>query len=593
MNQEHIIEIADDYLATPKTDYAICINGKWGCGKTYLWKNILAPKFMHTSKKVLYISLFGKKSSADIDVSITMSLLPEMSSKVKQLASSMGQGLLNYRRLEWIKEVIPVRTFINFKNTVFCFDDFERAGMDEQSVLGYINSFTEHEGAKVFILINEEKLKDRSSYRKYKEKVMGISIDYQAATNLVIENIFCDFLGNEKYFKFLLDNVDIVHRVYVNSETGNIRILKNSLYLFQKAFDYLSAEESLLAEEYGKSFLNFFLAVSFEIHTGTITKENLTSLADLSENLLQLRVTRLLTQEEGPNYIENFFSKYYSASDLSQPAFKSIFDYVSTGYLDTSLLLRELHELDNTYEPEEIKKLKKYLREIWELNDKEFLELTVQLYEEVKNGKLERLSSFWRLFVRFITLKVDGIINYSIEEIVSNFKSGADIAFNCVGLIDWDLGYAEKPSYQDKTYNLAIDEVHIYYSKISKMINDKAKQGEAQSLIKALQQNMDTFEKVLDRNATDNIINLIDNDEWLAKIVDLDPKNIAITRSIFYSRYRSVNIFDFLNEEKEVLRYLRDNLLSYLNPDIGLVKMWALKQFHRTISAICDRIPAP
>jgi hypothetical protein len=591
MDQKHIIKIAEDYLSTPQTDYAICINGKWGCGKTYLWKNILAPRFTDLSKKILYVSLFGKKTDSDIDASLTMSLLPEKYNKAKYLASTLGGGLLNYNKLKWIKDVIPIKSFINFRNSVICFDDFERSNIDVQPVFGYINSLTEHEGAKVFILVNEEQVKDKKSYENYKEKVVGISIDYQASTNDVIQDIYTQFLSDIKYFHFLKYSVKIVRSIYVSSETGNIRILKNSLFLFQKIFNYLTAHDSILLNKFGETLLHFFLAISFEIKSGSVTEEDIVTLSNLSENILQIQGNRLLMSEEEPSYAEKFISKYYPASDLAHNSFKSIFQYVSKGYLDTELLLSELHKLNYTDEPTEVKERKMFFREMWKLTDEKFIELTNQFYCAVKEGQLDSLSNYWRLFERFVNLARDGLLDCKIEEIISAFKAGVNIAFERGDLRNWSEDAPEKPPFREEIYSSAVSEIFKHYSEICKRINSRAKQKEANELIAALQHDIGAFESILDRKATDSIINLVESKEWLVKIIGLDPEQIIVVKSIFYSRYSSVNIFEFLKEEKVVLLYLNVNLPRYINKDIGLVKMWALKRLHDTINAICTRIP--
>ncbi|WP_341466487.1 P-loop NTPase fold protein [Helicobacter pylori] len=40
---------------------AIAINGEWGIGKTYLWKNGLAPLIREELKKIPFTSLFLEK----------------------------------------------------------------------------------------------------------------------------------------------------------------------------------------------------------------------------------------------------------------------------------------------------------------------------------------------------------------------------------------------------------------------------------------------------------------------------------------------------------------------------------------------------
>lgn len=41
MTTEHIQQIFIEYIKADKTQYAILLNGGWGCGKTYFWKNTL------------------------------------------------------------------------------------------------------------------------------------------------------------------------------------------------------------------------------------------------------------------------------------------------------------------------------------------------------------------------------------------------------------------------------------------------------------------------------------------------------------------------------------------------------------------------
>ncbi len=40
---EQINQVITNYINAPKTDYAILINGPWGCGKTYHIRNNVFP----------------------------------------------------------------------------------------------------------------------------------------------------------------------------------------------------------------------------------------------------------------------------------------------------------------------------------------------------------------------------------------------------------------------------------------------------------------------------------------------------------------------------------------------------------------------
>lgn len=68
---EKLNEIVIDYLKVKDTDYALMINGKWGCGKTYYlehgFKNFIEKKNSDNSKfSVALISLYGVSSPEDL-----------------------------------------------------------------------------------------------------------------------------------------------------------------------------------------------------------------------------------------------------------------------------------------------------------------------------------------------------------------------------------------------------------------------------------------------------------------------------------------------------------------------------------------------
>jgi len=56
---ERINATLDIYLKNKNhTDYAIMINGKWGCGKTYYIENELKERIKILNLKYIYISYF-------------------------------------------------------------------------------------------------------------------------------------------------------------------------------------------------------------------------------------------------------------------------------------------------------------------------------------------------------------------------------------------------------------------------------------------------------------------------------------------------------------------------------------------------------
>ena len=76
MKTDHLKTIFTNYLDEPKTQYAILINGKWGSGKTYYWKNELKELAESKEFKTIYISLNGVSNTKELEQSIFYKLIP-------------------------------------------------------------------------------------------------------------------------------------------------------------------------------------------------------------------------------------------------------------------------------------------------------------------------------------------------------------------------------------------------------------------------------------------------------------------------------------------------------------------------------------
>lgn len=63
LNESQIIQGIKLYLNDKLYNYAVLIDGEWGCGKTYFVKNTLRRELIDQSIK--YISLYGCKSIHD------------------------------------------------------------------------------------------------------------------------------------------------------------------------------------------------------------------------------------------------------------------------------------------------------------------------------------------------------------------------------------------------------------------------------------------------------------------------------------------------------------------------------------------------
>ena len=79
LKEDEIEQVIIIYITREKINYAILLDGVWGCGKTFFVKNKIIPKIDdETSKKSIYVSLYGLSDIRDIDKQIYFGILEKL-----------------------------------------------------------------------------------------------------------------------------------------------------------------------------------------------------------------------------------------------------------------------------------------------------------------------------------------------------------------------------------------------------------------------------------------------------------------------------------------------------------------------------------
>ena len=147
--------------------YAVLLKGKWGVGKTWFLKEMMGNLYNsdYRVKTHLYVSLYGIASFEEIENEFFRQLHPVLSSKGMALAGKIGKGLLKATLkidlnddgksdasvTSQVPDINLPDYLSNTEGLILVFDDLERASMDLENLLGYINYFVEHQGYKVVI----------------------------------------------------------------------------------------------------------------------------------------------------------------------------------------------------------------------------------------------------------------------------------------------------------------------------------------------------------------------------------------------------------------------------------------------------------
>lgn len=257
-----------DYINCNENTGALLLTGPWGCGKSYLMKQIAKDLNQEKAAAIAVISLFGLDSISAINkrvkdeyISLKLGTLGKSARKLsKKLAilvkdglavagsaapgvtglAAASQGLssaLSYDLFGFFDVQSTIGNNDSKRKFVIVFDDLERCDINsKKDILGAINNFVENKQIKVIVIADEDKI-DGDDYREYKEKLISRTLCLTADYDSIIENISANYAeAADGYRDFLKENADLVKSVFVESRTSNIRMLKTILADFERVY---------------------------------------------------------------------------------------------------------------------------------------------------------------------------------------------------------------------------------------------------------------------------------------------------------------------------------------------------------------------
>ncbi|MGE7632719.1 P-loop NTPase fold protein [Bacillus paramycoides] len=573
-SEKYTVDSVLDYIKRENTSYAILLNGEWGSGKTYFWENVLKEEITKIDKKIIYVSLYGVSNIGEINNKIFLGQWGEKVQKITENKWSRGVteiakamlGSVKSMELPFIKGIevpnLDFGQFLNFTNTVLCFDDLERASIDINEVLGYINNFVEHDGIKVILIANENeieaKLNDKNAelkmlttcfytdkkgefnqkkssdsdqkqlplndlitrnlkdlfqkkneYKRIKEKLIGKTLTLQLDEKTLIEGIV-NKTSNEKQDlgKFLEHNLPTIENTFKESNSKNVRILKQALedfdLIYQNCKDCDYKSDAMLV-----SILKFVLAASFEIKTNIPNNEVLEKI-NSHKNFIDSTDLSDVYSEEEKKYLKEFEKKYYSGTDIQyQRAFLKFAEVlIRKGIFNKELFTGEMDSFQLELKEIEIKDphIEFITGDYWYLTDDEFEVLERNTYNKLKKGEIH-FAWYFRAYQTYEFFRRKGIISKDERDLKRELMEGLKKA-------------GKRGSYTEYTFtmfllvelrneagaveeDLAEEDLYVFKEMIQKInsgwVMEKEKE-DAQSLLKLMQTDFNSFSRKMNEN---------------------------------------------------------------------------------------------
>ena len=485
---KNILNFLNEYVEIPNPQYAIMLRGAWGCGKTFFihqWMKQLNNKDADKLEwQPIYVSLYGLTNIQQITEQINKEISPWLYSKGMKLAKKIlkvaskialkydldmdgngkNEGSVTYN-LDSI--LLLKEDNIEIKgNKILIFDDLERCDVKLETLLGYVNYFSEHCKCKVIIIGDEDKITAKENkdsnlkFKDFKEKTIGRTFEITVNVEETLDFFINEISTNNR--NLLSENKELTIKIFHASKFNNLRVLRQCLNDYHRIV-------MALPEHYHKSskykliitsLLANFVAVYCEYKSGN------TQIGSLFNSL-----SRMFTDKEKSEEREKIMSKYRfieigkKLDIFSDFLVNGIVCYLESGYFDTTYLQQ--------YFAAENASLKswEYLYDYWRLGNEEYEKYyneTVRYYLEDKSTDLKEL------FVIISILSVlynDNLVFVPKKDIIAQGKHSIDRLME--GIYDIDdllncksIVHSGTRSHNNGGSNKILSDLIVYFEKL-------------------------------------------------------------------------------------------------------------------------------
>lgn len=528
--------------------YAVLLTGLWGSGKTWFIHNFLA-EIGESPKDFLYVSLNGITSKEGIEDEFFKLIHPVFGSdnaqfvgkligaSVKASVLAHGVSLTFNTPAKIFKKIKPP------KSALLVFDDIERCSMKLEDLFGYINQFIEHGDFKVIILADEEKISKDSSYKDIKEKLIGRTFQIVPELSSAFKD-FVDELPSSSIKEKIRDNLQVVEQVYKCSKTENLRILRQSLWEFERLCRAINSE-LLDSQPLFSSLLSIFLAHSFEVRSGHFSA---TEFKELEMSIYSTIGKKAGEENPKQKYVD--IRKKYSGLNLYENLIPSSVWQIlfSTG----SIPSKEINEsLSNSIYFQD-KNRPNWMR-FWygtNLSDEEFDTLFSIVKSEWENHEYTELKVVLHVAGLFLKYSEAEIYDKSVDVILDESRKYIDWLRDNNHLKPASMGgYFEYDSYEGLGFASSntdeFKELCNYASKQRLSVLEESYCSEADNLLDTMKSDPEKFMHILIlSNHSDNkfystpILHLIPTDNFLRALLELEPEYYRWVGYVFKERYK-------------------------------------------------------
>ena len=592
---EDILRFLEKYKDDPDPQYAVLLDGKWGCGKTFFIKSWLDTFQTENEDELapMYVSLFGVQTVKQINDTINGLLFPFMNSKVykigktitKMVASAALRFNVDYDGDKTSDGTVdfkldPLMDLLNDKKEelkgrrILIFDDLERANIGVKELYGYINRFVEHNRFKVIVVCNSTEITDKETFNRFREKIIGrtfeINSDIDAAINSFANEIPTSY--------FVQQHISEVKEAFKLTGYSNLRVLRQCIRDFNQIFQGIHIDNG---NPYQNKELFHFL-IRFVVLYSEMSTSNKDIIANWKQKYAQalasdrpemLELKRRISaiqQKYQPLEIKYGMDIFRERNDITL-----IPDYCMKGidlvdYLNAKLVLTERESWDCLYQ-------------YYDMNNEDFERQYAMTESAVLNGSFRNYQDQLKAISILIELSDLGIKEMNskvldtskayVEKLIADISSSdlfADIKSNIINLLS-SINQVSDNNELRKKFNSSLN--GIFATKLTELEHH--------------------YTEILENLSDDNLLEIVDSmDKMLPDrsnsyqsypiFKDANPERVA-KRILSLSNASKFHFYRFLNR-----RYGADTG-HFISRELTL-DMPVLKEIGRRLSEVVDTL---
>jgi hypothetical protein len=257
------IETALKRIVASNEPGAIVLQGRWGVGKTYFWRQqIIRPALTELSDaRYSYVSLFGINSLAELKTALAFAT-DEFDREARVRRRRIGKLGWLWGAKDWafkwfwkssgwlpdalastpkvgasVAKIYERAAFFLVRKRIICFDDIERHGrnLDIKDFLGLVSYLVDQRACRVVVILNSEELGvDQATWDAMREKVFDGELSYQP---LVAETVALGLseVREESWHTVMRSSLETLG-------ISNIRLIRRTASFMRRALEVCSAE---------------------------------------------------------------------------------------------------------------------------------------------------------------------------------------------------------------------------------------------------------------------------------------------------------------------------------------------------------------